>query len=207
MPPCDLEAVVNTPPAPLCLLHPPGCRSYRAPFCSSDLPSSFSPLGSALAASSAQSMPPPDVQVAPSSLLTHISAQLSLYQWDLPWPYKLEKFCFLPTAVSITSTFLIFCRALLALKNDAVHLFLIWLLPSTCKFLSVLFTLYAKHIKQYIFEVLFLKIIIVSQKIVKKKKKSAEKRTTKPKVVFFKKESIKWINLDWAKKGGKYSNY
>lgn len=31
MPPCDLEAVVNTPPAPLCLLHPRGCRSHRAP--------------------------------------------------------------------------------------------------------------------------------------------------------------------------------
>ena len=47
---------VNAPPAPLCLLHPPGSRSHRAPFCSSDLPSSFSPLCSALAASSAQSM-------------------------------------------------------------------------------------------------------------------------------------------------------
>lgn len=50
--------------------------------------------------------------------------------------------------------------------------------------MSVLFTLYFQHIKQYIFEVFCKKIIIVSQKIVKKKK-GAEKRMTKPKDVLF----------------------
>lgn len=48
--------------------------------------------------------------------------------------------------------------------------------------MSVLFTLYFQHIKQYIFEVFCKKIIIVSRKIIKK---GAEKRMTKPKDVLF----------------------
>lgn len=128
---------VNRPPAPSL----PASHT-RAPFCSPDLPSSFSPVGSALAAPSAQSIPPTDVHVAPSFLVPQISAQVSLSQQDLPGLYKLEESCSLPTPVSITSALFIFFRPIPTIKSDFVHLFLICLLPPTCKFSSILFTLY-----------------------------------------------------------------